>query len=381
MARRQGPAFFAGFAGVIGAALAALLLYVLYRFLDAALAISTPFVAAAVMALLLDPLVDRFQRQVRPLKGQRAGAVGLAYALFLLAFLALVVLVVPALIEQSQRLVVWMGDSGPARLQEQVDAWLADHRRIGSVQLPASVNDLVAQYSDQLAAALKASASRVAGVIVGSVSGLLSTILVPIITFYLLMDMDRLRRRFLALLPERARRVFLVTVRDVGNVFGGYVRGMIQVSLIYMVTAVVVLLGLSFIPLLAPMRGYALLIGVVGGLLYVIPYVGFLGVLLLTVTVGLVTGAPVGAIAGFAIALFTLNQTFDNVVTPRIVGGGVGIHPILSMFALLLGASLFGLWGMLLAVPVAGSIRVVLLRLYPQLADNGAVDNEATAPL
>ena len=62
-----------------------------------------------------------------------------------------------------------------------------------------------------------------------------------------------------------------------------------------------------------------------------------------------------------------INQVFDNIVTPRVVGGGVGLNPVVAIFALILGARLFGIWGMLLSVPVAASIQVVLFRLFPKL--------------
>jgi predicted PurR-regulated permease PerM len=121
--------------------------------------------------------------------------------------------------------------------------------------------------------------------------------------------------------------------------------------------------------LFAPgIRSYALLVGVVAGVLYAVPYVGFLGTALLTLTVGVIGHIPftwVGAEIGL---LFTLNMVFDNVVTPRIVGGGIGLHPLLAMLALLLGASLFGLVGMLIGVPVAGSLQAILLKRFPRLS-------------
>lgn len=376
-ARRPLPlradALLVGASGFLGVVLAAGVLYLVYRFAEAAMAVGSPFVTAGVMALLFDPLVDNFQRRARFFtRGQRGRAVVLAFTLFLAAFAAMLVLVIPNLIEQTQRLIAWISTSGPANLQRAIDDWLSGHRSVGPVQLPTSIQEVLSRYSEQISAALRTSSSRVADVVVGSLTSLFSTLLVPIITFYLLMDMPRLRARLLFLLPERARKAFVTTAHDVAGVFGGYVRGMVQVSLAYMVVATVTLFVISlFFP---AMRPYVLLIGVVGGLLYVVPYIGFLGVVLLTIVVGLVTGAGAVPIGADVVALFVLNTAFDNIVTPRIVGGGVGLHPLLAMFALLLGASLFGLWGMLLAVPVAGSVQVVLCRLFPRL-------REPTAPV
>ncbi len=360
-------AFALGASGFLGATAAALSLGLLWKFGSVAAQVGSPFATACVMALLLDPLVNRFQDQVKFLtKGRRAPAVVLAFALFLALFTAILVWVVPNLVQQAQNVVAWVGDEGPVKLQRSVDAWLAENRSIGPLKLPQSLQDVGSRYSEQITGALKSSASRVADLIVGSFTTLFSTLLIPIVTFYLLMDLDRLRARLLFLLPERARAAFVTTAHDVAGVFGGYIRGMAQVSLAYMVVATVVLAAASIA--FAPMRGYVLLIGVVGGLFYVVPYIGFAAVALLTIVVGIVAGAGTAAIGSFVVALMVLNSAFDNIVTPRIVGRGVGLHPLIALFAILFGASLSGLWGMLLAVPCAGSIQVVLCRLFPKLS-------------
>ena len=465
MFRRE--AFSAGFSGALGAATLALLLFLGWRFFDAFLAISTPFVAGGAIALLLDPLVNLLQRGVRPLRGKRLPAVLLVFGLFLAAFVALITVAVPALVGQAQTLVAWFspatyrvevaqeptapmreiqrnlsetrytaknltngvtyyftvmaqdregiatpvtpepvavtpmaettgksslesdgeaalrataGDgeailtwrvpagakSGLDRFRTDADVWLTKHRKLGPIPLPPSLDALTSQYSSQLTNAFQKSASGIVSTVVGSVSSVLSVVLVPIVTFTLLTDMSYLRRRLLFLLPEKIRGGVARTASDIGEVFSGYLRGMTQVCLAYMAAATVALFIASI--WFPPMRPYALLIALAGGLLYAVPYVGFVGVALLASIVALVSGAGTGAVLTFVLTLFVLNQTFDNVITPRIAGGAVKLHPLLSMLSLLLGASLFGLWGMLLAVPVAGSIQVVLFRLFPHLA-------------
>jgi predicted PurR-regulated permease PerM len=128
------------------------------------------------------------------------------------------------------------------------------------------------------------------------------------------------------------------------------------------------------------MLSYVLLIGIVSGALYVVPYVGFLGAAATAVIVALVDGASMPTIIASVVLLAIMNFAFDNVITPRIVGSGVGVHPIVAMFALLVGASLFGLWGMLLAYPAAGSVQVMLFRLFPKLAQPTPELRETTEP-
>jgi hypothetical protein len=141
---------------------------------------------------------------------------------------------------------------------------------------------------------------------------------------------------------------------------------MVQVSLLYGVVATAALLLMS---IFAPgIRSYALLVGVVAGVLYAVPYVGFLGTALLTLIVAVIGHIPMTWVGAEIGLLFTLNMVFDNVVTPRIVGGGIGLHPLLAMLALLLGASLFGLVGMLIGVPVVGSLQALLIKSFPKLS-------------
>jgi predicted PurR-regulated permease PerM len=463
MIRREALA--AGFSGALGVALLAGLLYLGWRFSEALLAVSTPFVGGGAVALLLDPLVGRLQHGVRPLKGRRPPAVFLVFGLFLLGFVALLTFLIPALVGQAQTLTAWFspatytvrvsedptggerilvagqgetryvargltngvtyyfsviprtqegGDLSPVtsrpvaatpmgpttpvveedsplvarpgdsevtltwrvppgarsgldRFRGQVDTWLKKNRKIGPITLPPSIDELTARYSGQVSSAFQQSASKIVAAVVGSVSSALSVVLVPIVTLTLLMDMTYLRRRTLFLLPEAQRERVARIAEDVGDVFSSYLRGMTRVCLAYMGVCTVALLVASF--WFPSLRGYALLIGVVAGLLYAVPYVGLLGTLLLTAIVTLVSGAGTVALIVFLLIPIVLNQVFDNIITPRIVGGGIGLHPLLAMLALLLGATLFGLWGMLLAIPIAGSLQVILFRLFPRLAE------------
>ncbi len=360
--RRDG--FTTGLSAAFGAAVLALLLFLSWRFMEATLAIAMPFVAAVAVSLVLDPVVSKIQKYVT--HGKRLPALLLVFLLFLLGFAALVVFVLPSLIGQAQNLILKFPDYFQ-NAREAINTYLETHRKIGPVQLPPDLNALGDQYGDQAVTFLRNWAGRLAGLLIGSIGNLLSVILIPIVTFYILSDFDRLRARMFYLLPSRIRPGALRAAQDVGGVFGNYVRGLFTICSIYAVSAMAFLFAMSFFGF-PGVRGYALLIGFAAGILYAVPYVGALATIGLTVTVMLTTGGGASGAIIAAVALFALNQLFDNVLMPRIVGGGVGLHPILSLFALLLGANLFGLWGMLLSVPVAASIQAVLFRLYPRLA-------------
>ncbi len=359
-------AFRSGFFAVTGAAVALLCLFAIYVGGQALLSIATPFLAGGICALLLDPVVVRLEHIHRVTRGKRSIAVAISGIGFLLIFAALIILIVPVLVAQVRALMDWISSDGPAELQAWADSWLASHRSIGPFALPATLQDVTNQYSEQLTMFARRYGSNVANALVGGLGNVLQLILVPIVAFTLLSDLPKLRARLLFLLPESSRLTVVDTLREIGGIFGNYLRGMVQVSLLYGIVATVALLVMS---VFAPgIRSYALLVGVVAGVLYAVPYVGFLGTALLTLTVGVIGHIPYAWVGAEIGLLFTLNMVFDNVVTPRIVGGGIGLHPLLAMLALLLGASLFGLVGMVIGVPVVASIQAILLKRFPRLS-------------
>ena len=111
------------------------------------------------------------------------------------------------------------------------------------------------------------------------------------------------------------------------------------------------------------------MIGLVSGVLYAVPYVGGAATVAIVALVALSTHSSAGFVLGVVVTVLLIYQLFDQVITPRVVGGQVGLHPVVSIFALTTGGQLFGLPGMILAVPVAASIQIVLTTLWPQLAE------------
>ena len=258
------------------------------------------------------------------------------------------------------------GQSGLDVLRSNVDKWLAGHHKVGPIALPKDTDAVTAQYSDQISQSLKLSAGRVTNLIIGSVSSLVTVLLVPIISIFILSDLDRLRARFYMLLPEQTRKFTQIVFLDVAEVFGKYLRGLVIICSLYGGACMVYLLGVSL--WFPGLRGYALLLGVLAGVLYSVPYIGAISTVLLTAVAAFSTGSNIGGALIAAGGVLALNQIFDYVVMPKVVGETAGIHPLLAMFALFLGGHLFGLWGMLIAVPIAASVQGVLFRLYPRLA-------------
>jgi predicted PurR-regulated permease PerM len=312
---------------------------------------------------LLDPLVDLLQKGIRPLRNQRLPAVLLVYILFLLFFVAIVFVLAPQIASQAQNLI----DNAPqyvTTLKNLANTFIKEHPKIGPLELPhKDVDTLLGENRDIINKYVTQYGNSVAKIIVGLLSNALSVVVVPIIMFYLLVDMDRLRGRMLFLMPEKVREHVTKASADVGGVFGNYFRGMFTVASLYGLVTMLVFFGFG-------LKSYALLLGVVAGCLYPVPYLGPALTGLISAVVSLATGHSFGeTVALLGVVLVVVNGVFDNVLVPRLVGQGVGLHPLLTMFALFLGNNLFGLWGMLLSVPVAASIQVVLFRLFPKLCE------------
>ena len=348
-----------GFYAAFGATLLAVLGYTALKISLIALTIATPFIVGFVLSMLLDPLVGRLERRgVRRILG-----VAFVFGLFFLILVGIAVYGVPALIAEARDL----SDKSPQYIEtvrHSVNVFLKSHRKIGSFKMPKNFDVINAAVTARFSAGLQKSAGDVTSLLVGSVSTLVEIVVTLIVTFYLLIDIDRLRARVFYLMPERGRKRLAQIGGDVGQVFSDYLRGLLIVCALYGLFTIILLYGLSFFK--HGLAQYALLVGVAAGVLYSIPYIGALTTALVTFLVASAAGGLSFGVWAI-LATLLLNQIFDYYVTPRIVGGGVGLHPVIALFSLTLGGALFGFWGLLFSVPIAASIQVILFRYFPIL--------------
>jgi predicted PurR-regulated permease PerM len=358
--------FRSGFFAALGVAVLALLALLLWQFAAGVLAVAAPFVFGLLLALLLDPLADRLERRGMP----RLAAVGIVFLGFLLLLVGFFVVIIPALVNEAGQL----HDSGTGTiksLKDTVNQWLNSHKdfHVGDFRIPKKYNSdkISEQLSTQAMTYMENSMGGIQGLLTNTATTIISTIITLIVGFFLLKDIDKLRARLFYLLPERARNPMEQVGRDIGGVFYDYLRGLLIVCTLYGVTTIAMLYGLSFTQGHSALAGYALLVGTLAGVLYAVPYLGAIVTALITFVVAFAAGG-----FGFGVwaigLLLLINQVFDNIITPRVVGGGVGLHPVLAIFALIVGADLFHIWGMLLSVPIAASIQVILFRVFPRLA-------------
>jgi predicted PurR-regulated permease PerM len=179
---------------------------------------------------------------------------------------------------------------------------------------------------------------------------LLNVILIPVLTFYFLNDGEKLWQQFvLRLFPAERRAGLQHKAQIADELMSGFLRGQVTVMAI-----VGVMTGIGMALVGVP---YALFVGLMSGLLNIIPYLGLLISLILTLVVALFTANPVATMIKAAIVFAIVQGLEGSVISPKIVGEKVGLHPMIVILSVLVGAQFFGFWGLLLAVPVAAIIN------------------------
>ena len=335
--------------------LLAIAIAIIVGFLYLVRGVLPPFVIAFVIAWLLDPLLDRLQKRGYP----RILAVSAVYIVFLAAFILGLVFLAPPVIDQAKQL----GQDLPGyagRFGAFASDFMEKHRAtLTKFELPTTLQEAFTKYGERAKQEVIAGIGYASNWIVSSLSKALWLILIPLVAFYFLNDIDRMRKRAALFIPQQWRARTTEVLSRVGLVFSSYVRGLMIVCLLFGVVTTIVLAisGLK----------YGIVLGLLSGVLYAVPYLGAIVITLLVFLVALATQGLGHAIV-MAALMVVLNQlVFDMLITPKILGKSVGLHPVLSIFALMAGGSLFGLVGMVLAVPVAASIQEVVFELYPHL--------------
>jgi len=317
-----------------------------------------PFLIAAALALLLDPVLIRMQQAGLP----RWAAAGITFLVFVAALFAAVAVLVPLAIAQLSELIRNL-PAYTVHLQEAADAWaLKNAALLQRLNLPPSLNDLWRDYQQEISRYAQVFLERVFQSLQASAGLLGWLVIVPIVTLYLLADLNALRSRMAYLIPDRHRVTVVALAVQVSRVFGAYLRGLSALCLCY---GFIVYLVLE----IAVHLNYALVLGLLAVVLYAVPYLGQITLVLAAVLTAWVTGKSPGQILGLVVAILVVGQLFDQLITPRVIGKQVGLHPVIGIFALMVGGQLFGLMGMVIAVPVAASVRVVLIQLFPRLSE------------
>jgi predicted PurR-regulated permease PerM len=331
------------------AAFCGLLLYLLSPIL-------TPFLLAAILAYICNPMVTRMQKRRVPRTLATVLVLLLlagAFGVMLLVLLPLLLKQVRAIAEQAPAYVDWMRNI--------VQPWV---ERLFGIQLDvAMIKDWLTEHVAEIQSlAAKLLPSIKSGGLV-LLAFFVNLVLVPVVLFYFLRDWNSLLARVDEVIPRRWHDRVVVITREIDEVLGQFLRGqllvMLGMSLFY--TFGLWLAGLD----------YALSVGMLAGLVTFVPYLGvIIGVALATLT-GLLQFGELTPLMWVWAVFVAANLLEGYVLVPWLVGERIGLHPVAVIFALLAFGQLFGFFGVLLALPVSAALLVWLRHMRRNYLESG----------
>ena len=309
-----------------------------------------PVILSGLLFYLLNPLVDLMEKY----KINRVLAISIIFVI--IAFLLIIGLAVA--IPNLQRQVIIFAQNVPSYIED-ADRVIDD---LVTKRLPddfrPQLEQVLAQFSTQATAWASNISSKavnwVSAIISGTSQVIVALIIMPFMLFYLLRDGKGLRDYITQFLPNKLREPVGKVLSDVNQQLANYVRGQITVAVIVAIMFIIFfkIIGLR----------YAVALGVTAGVLNLVPYLGSFLAMIPALVLGLIAG-PVMLLK--VIIVFIVEQTIEGrFVSPLILGSQLNIHPITILFVLLTSGSMFGIWGVLLGIPIYASAKVVISAIF-----------------
>ena len=313
---------------------------------------------------------------LRSRKLSRALAILIVYLMVILVISVIVAFLIPTLSEQVQTLeyrMPYLISHAGNLLRD----WLEEYQ--GSlpidvdlpIDLESIISDNLTRLSTELGQTVQEGVKQTITVVTNTISFVLGIVLIPIWLFYVLLDETKARRTILSLIPRAnrpdARNIYTI----VDNVLGSYFRGqfLLGVSIGVMSTTALLIIGVE----------PALLLGIMAGMLELLPYIGPLVALLIAGFIALVQ-APIKAL-WTVVAFLIIQQLESNLLAPQVAGSSVRLHPAIVIFAIIIGNEIAGIWGILLVVPLTAVSRDVVRYLFLRFSDVEVRPDEALAQI
>jgi len=324
----------------------AVLLWIVLQALGKLGVLLAPVVLAVVLIYVLNPVVTRLVSiHVPRILAAFLAFVGLLGIIVLFGFL-----VVPSVTSQAQELGARFPeiyDDSTAQIEDLIARIGFDNVNLWSYpELQTFIQD--PSHQDQILAVVL---DRLGSVTTGLLETILVFLVAPVVAFYILIDLPRVRQEAIALIPERHRDEVLQVTRRLGGAIGGFLRGQVLVALI---VGVLMSVGFRIIGL-----QFWLIIGMIAGFLNIIPFVGPWVGGILGVMVGLVT-ADVGIALSAAVVALIVQQIDNHLISPTVLRATVSLHPAVVVLVIVLGGAVGGVWGVLLAVPVTAATKTLV---------------------
>lgn len=329
------------------------------------------FGIAIALAFLLDPPVTALNRRFGV---PRLAGILFVYVVVVVGAIGLGYLLIPPLFDQVRRFLEDLPD-----LASQFIAWeqaIVDW--LTGLPLPEPIRqalDTIIQSGQQaVIGLLETIVGPLLSVVARTASFVIGLVVVPVWLAYVLKDRERLPNGVLGLLPQNWRADGRNTMDITAGVIGRWIRGQLLLGAVIFVATLIGLLVLSVIGF-HEFADFAILLALIAGILELVPIIGPIISAIPAVLIG-ASISPAAAVA--AVALYTVIQQLENhLIVPKVMGDAVDLHPALVIFALIVGASLFGLWGAILAAPVVSLLRDMYRYVFRRL--EGGTPDEARA--
>lgn len=326
-----------------------------------------PLIFGFIIAYLLDPLTDFFERWLKKITKKETIKRSYSTLLTLLTFIVIISLFIVLIVMNVKKVI---GGEAVKNLQDSVTQYTAYFTRmIASMEGTASSFPFLRGNGNlifKVYGAIEGFVNWLSTKTIESLSGiggnLLNLGLGFAIAFYGLKDKDKLLRiynRFLCLVvPERMHNEVKDIGRDIDYVFSGYIRGQLidAVIMATLISIALTCIGIDF----------AIIIGVISGIFNLIPYFGPVVGFILAGLIGLIGPDPIKGVYA-VVAVMILQQIDGWFIVPKVMGKTVKLHPIAVLLAIVIGGKLFGLVGILLGVPIVGFIRLIVMRYMGDL--------------
>jgi predicted PurR-regulated permease PerM len=317
-----------------------------------------PLFFAFLLAYALDPFVDRLEEIKVP---RTAGA--LIVMVGILAFLVTVTIyAIPMFVDEVRSAAADL----PAQmrgLEARAEPWLYSSFKI---KLPHTMSDVLKTVEEKLQGELPGTLNTAALALFGTLSYVavaLSALIVPVFALYLLIDFDTIVAKVGDLVPRRWHRSVASVAREVHKTLGSYIRGQVTANI---VLGALYATGLRLVGI-----RLAVPIGVMTGMLAFVPYLGFSLGLALAIAMALLDWQGIGTLLGVVSVMGCVQLLDGLVITPRIVGRSVGLAPLEVLLTMMAAASLFGFFGVLLAVPLGAVLKILVRRSVRAYMDSG----------
>ena len=339
-------------------------IYLIYKILNKYSFLSSlfgMFIFSVIMAYLFNPIVNFFEKR----KIRRSLGILIVYAIILGVVVILSLTIIPNITKEAKKLMEIL----PLYLNRIFDFLnnIYDRYYSSIYSLPPQlqgVEQAVMGNAENMGNILSENIKKITSSMMDIFPKITSIILVPIFTFYLILDKDSIKNKIYITVPKDKRQDFSRLSKEIDKALGEFIRGRVIVAIFIGVSTTIALLILK-IP-------FGLVIGLIAGIADIIPYFGpVIGII--PAVIFALLDSPLKAL--WVIIIFTVIQQIENdLITPKIIGESIGIHPITVIVSLIIGGEIMGIWGMVLAVPAVAVGKIVFSFFMEKLNKNQIID-------